>query len=247
MRKITMAFACLLMAAAAFAASSAYKDGNYSGTYDAMDGHGWKPQMTVAVRGGRISAVAFDSVNKVGQLKTKDAAYSKAMKGQTGTSPDRAYPELARRLVAKQEAGVDAVSGATGSSDNFNALAAAILQKAKKGDASPTVLPMNDAYKAEDKIDTFGYKGVISISFQDGKIVKVVYDEVDKNGKSKKTNADYAKNMKAQSKVTPEEAMDKLAQSLLAKQDPAEVDAVSGATSMSHRFVALVELVLAMR
>jgi major membrane immunogen (membrane-anchored lipoprotein) len=198
MRKPIMVLAGLLLSAAAFAAT--YKDGVDSGAYDALDSHGRKPQMTITVKGGKIGAVSFDDVNKTGALKSRDANDNKAMKAQSGTNPELAYPELIKRLTAKQEAGVDAVTGATSSSGNFNVLAAAILAKVKNGDTSATVLFTNDTYKAEDKFDSRGDKGMIAVTFENGKIVKVT-----------------------------------------------TVDAVSGASSTSQRFIALAKQAIGMR
>jgi major membrane immunogen (membrane-anchored lipoprotein) len=246
MRKLLLVLACLVLATSAFAAGK-YVDGTYAGTYDAMDSHGWKPQMTLVVKGGKIADLTFDYVNKKGELKTKDAGYNKAMMAKNKTNPEKAYPELAKKVIAKQDAPVDTVTGATSSSANFNALAVALVAKAKAGDKAATLLPMNETYVAEDQLDKYGYKGKVQITFENGKISKVDYDEFDKNGKSKKADEKYAKNMKAKSKVTPAEASAKMVEGLLAKQDPAKVDAVTGATELSSRFTALVQQVLSSR
>jgi major membrane immunogen (membrane-anchored lipoprotein) len=246
MRRILLVLGGLLVVTAAFAAAK-LTDGTYTGTYDAMDSHGWKPQMTVVIKGGKIADVSFDYVNKKGELKTKDVGYNKAMMAKNKTNPEKAYPELAKALVAKQDAPVDAVTGATGSSANFNALAVALVAKAKAGDKSPTVLGMNETYAAEDQLDKYGYKAKIQITFENGRISKVDYDEFDKDGKSKKADEKYAKNMKAKSKVSPAEAITKLVDGLMTKQDPAKVDAVTGATELFTRFVTLAKQVLASR
>lgn len=56
----------------------------------------------------------------------------KFMKEKSGTNPKEAFPKLEASLVEKQEASpVDAVSGATGTSTTFKAVAEKALKDAK--------------------------------------------------------------------------------------------------------------------
>jgi major membrane immunogen (membrane-anchored lipoprotein) len=100
-------------------------------------------------------------------------------------------------------------------------------------------------FKAEDKdFDAHGYKGQVSVTFKDGKITNVVFDEVTKDGKKKRDDAAYNTQMKAGSKVSAVEAQDKLAKTYL---DSQKTDTVTGATEMSARFKTLVEQAVALR
>lgn len=100
-------------------------------------------------------------------------------------------------------------------------------------------------YKAEQpSFDSYGWKGQIEITINDGKISNVVYNEVDKNGKFKRDDKQYADKMKAEKNVTPKEADEKLQQSLIDKQDTSKVDTVAGATETSKTFKELADQAL---
>ena len=233
------------------AAATAYKDGTYTGVYGNVDGQGWKPQLEIVVEKGRITRVTYDELNSSGQLKSRDASYEQAMKASRPTYPAKYTKELAAALVAKQKAGVDTVSGATGSSLYFSALAAALLEKAAAGDTARVLLPMNATYAAEDKPDERGWTGAIAVTYADGRIASVVYDEVKKDaGKvtARKTEDQaYADGWKKATGNTPKDVYQKLAAALVAKQDPAAVDAISGATATTQRFKSLAAAAAARR
>ncbi|MDI6619431.1 MAG: FMN-binding protein [Clostridiales bacterium] len=230
--------------------TGAYQDGKYKASFDFIDGHGWKPFLEVEVKDKKVVKVNFDYVNPDGQLKTKDEAYNKAMKAQNGTNPAEYSPKLDASLVKAQNGeGVQAVSGATSSSNNFKALATALLAKAAKGDTSETILPMNDTYTAIEKdFDSHGWKAQVSVTYENGKITKVIYEELDKNGKKKSEDTQYNSQMKAQSGTSMVEAAKKLADSFLANNnDPNKVDTVTGATETTAKFKTLVQAAMAMR
>lgn len=223
-----------------------YRDGTYKATYDFLDGYGWKSQIEIEVKNAKITKVLYDSVNTEGKLKTKDEAYNKLMKSKSNTSPAEYSPKLQDSLVKSQDATkVDTVTGATDSSEEFKVLAAAALAKAEKGDNSATVLPMNDTYTAKEKdFDKYGYKGELSITYKDGKIDKVTFEELDKDGKKKSENTDYNTKMKAVSKIDAKEAYDKLVKGVMSN---GKVDTVTGATATSTKFSALYKEALKMR
>ena len=260
MTRVVARFAVAVMAAVVVSAcakgggaagATAYKDGAYRGAYSNVDGHGWKPQLEIVVEKGRITRVNYDEVNPSGQLKSADASYEQAMKAASPTYPAKYVKALDAALLAKQKAPVDAVSGATGSSDSFNALAAALLAEAGTGDRTAVVLPMNATYSAEDKPDERGWTGSIGVTYADGRISAVVYDEVKKAaGKvtARKTEDQaYADGWKKATGNTPKDVYQKLAAALVAKQDPAAVDAISGATGTTQRFKAVAAAAAARR
>lgn len=227
-------------------AAKTYKDGTYKATYDFLDGHGWKPQIEIEVKDGKITKVVYDSVNAEGKLKTKDDAYNKLMKSKSNTSPAEYSPKLQDSLVKSQDSTkIDTVTGATESSEEFKALAAAALAKAEKGDTSATVLTMNATYTAKEKdFDKFGYKAELSITYKDGKIDKVAFEELDKDGKKKSENKDYNTKMKAAAKINAVEAYDKLVKGVMST---GKVDTVTGATEISNKFKTLYDEALKMR
>jgi major membrane immunogen (membrane-anchored lipoprotein) len=108
-----------------------FKDGVYKATQDKADQYGWKGFVEVTIKDGKIATVTFDYDNN-GALKSKDEAYRAQMEPVSKTYPEKAFAELQASLVAKQDvAAVDAVAGATMSSNDFKALAVLALEQAK--------------------------------------------------------------------------------------------------------------------
>lgn len=221
-----------------------YEDGVYYAEAADFDDHGWKAMVTVIVEGGKISNVFFDEINKEDMLKSFDPEYAANMKDKSGATPLDAYNNLQQSLVSKQNPdNVDAVTGATHSSDTFKDLAKKALE-ASPVEASGAY--KNGLYKAADKdFDDHGWKGMAAVLIRDGKIAIASYDEINKDGVYKSTDADYANNMKAQSGVTPAEAIDTLTKSVIDKQ-AADVDSVTGATGTAERFKALMQEALSL-
>lgn len=218
--------------------AGALKDGIYNAVEDKFDDHGWKGMATVVVKGGKVTAAFFDEINQDGMLKSFDTEYNPKMKGVSGAYPMEAYQALQKDLVAKQSADkVDAVTGATSSSEGFKEL----MGKALSG--SPVAANGTYAdglYKAVDKdFDERGWRGASAVIIEDGKIVSAFFDEYNKDALYKSADADYAKNMEDKSGTTPSKATEALTKSLMEKQDAAAVDAVTGATGTYEGFKAL--------
>lgn len=240
---VSLAMTLSLFGSVAFAApKSAYVDGTYKATYDYVDGHGWKPQISLTVKGGKITAVKYDAVNPQGKLKTSDANYREAMKKVKGTYPALYSAKLDTSLVKTQDISkVDSVSGATTSSTEFKALATAAMAHAAKGDKTAAVLTMDDTYTyTADKFDSHGWKATASVTYKDGKLVKVDFDYLDKNNKKKSQDIAYNTSMKKASKNGMDDttAIKQLDDQYLSQ---GKVDSVTGATSTSKEFVQAVE------
>lgn len=104
------------------ASSSKYVDGTYKVEFDSYDAHNYKGQLELTVKDGKITDVKYDEVMKDGTLKSKDEKYKTQMEAGSKTYPEKAYTELKQQLLTKQSATIDAVAGATASSNNFKAL-----------------------------------------------------------------------------------------------------------------------------
>lgn len=106
------------------------KDGSYK-KESAADERGYVASIDIEVKDGKIATVKYDEA-KDGASKLTDAEYNKKMKEITGSNPEEAFPALEKALVEKQDvAAVDAVTGATSSSDSFKKLAEEALADAK--------------------------------------------------------------------------------------------------------------------
>lgn len=113
------------------------KDGYYTAEMSDYS-HGWKEYVTICVMENKIVSVEYNAENASGFIKSWDIAYMKNMNRIQGTYPNKYTREYAAQLLANQSAdNIDAVSGASSSGGNFVRLAAAVLDKAQKGD--PTV------------------------------------------------------------------------------------------------------------
>lgn len=249
---LTLAFVLSIMGSSlAFGApKKTYVDGTYKATYDYIDSHGWKPFVEITIKGDKITATKFDYINPAGKLKSKDAAYNSAMKAasKTKTYPAIYTVALQKSLITTQNIDkVNAVSGATTSSTNFKTLAKVALANAKKGNKKTSILVWNDTYTATDAaFDARGWKGQVSLTYTGGKLTKVDFDYLNKDGKKKSEDVAYNDSMKKASN----NGMDvKIAIPLLTKAylKTGKVDVVTGATGTTDNFKVLVAQAAAMR
>jgi sex pheromone cAD1 len=221
-----------------------FKDGKYIGEFECPDGEGWKPELIIMIKDGKIIDARFNSINISGTLKTEDKNYTKLMIKSGNIPPDQYAKELRKRLIEKQSADVDTVAGATVSSNYFNLLAENILHKAYNGDKSKTILPMNDTYKAEEKnYDSSGYRGIIFVTFENGKITKIIFDEFNKDNKSIKSDNSYKEIMADNST----DIISFLEKSIIEVQNPENIDVISGATILEKRFINLLNKAISQR
>ena len=107
------------------------KDGTYEATGD-KDDKGNTASIKIEVKDGKIATVKYDEVSEAGVSKLDNEEYNTNMKAKSGTNPIEAFPALEAALVEKQDvAAVDAVTGATSTSNNFKTLAEKALADAK--------------------------------------------------------------------------------------------------------------------
>jgi len=100
-------------------------------------------------------------------------------------------------------------------------------------------------YAEKADFDDHGWKAMATVIVNDGKIANVFFDEINEDGILKSFDTEYAANMKNKSGTTPLDAFNNLEQSLVSKQNPDNVDAVTGATHSSDSFKDLVKQALA--
>lgn len=100
-------------------------------------------------------------------------------------------------------------------------------------------------YKASAAdFDERGWKAELTLTYEADKIVKVEYDEVNKDGKKKSEDEAYAKQMKDVTKISPAEAYTKLTETAL---KDGSIATVTGATTASKSFETLFEQAKAMK
>ena len=135
MKKIIALSMVLVLALCAFAGCGAkMTDGEYRAEFSEGDDHGWKDYVVVTVADGKIASVEFDSANEEGQKKTESDWYKEAMEPVAGTYPGKFFPELEEQYMEKQDSSkMDAIAGATMSSDSVKVLLAEAEKQIKEG------------------------------------------------------------------------------------------------------------------
>lgn len=97
---------------------------------------------------------------------------------------------------------------------------------------------MQDGYYTAEasSFDSHGWKEFITIYISNNKIVTVEFNAKNASGLIKSWDMDYMRRMNADSETYPNKYARAYAAELLNKQDPAEVDAISGATYSGTSF-----------
>lgn len=110
------------------------KDGTYT-LETPMSDNGWKTEVSMVVKDGKITSVDYDSYDKDGHKKSEDEEYQTKMKDKSGTSSNEAIKQLVDQLLEKQTPEeVDTVSGASHTSEAFKEQMSKLIEAAKKGD-----------------------------------------------------------------------------------------------------------------
>lgn len=223
-------------------ASVAYTNGVYEGIFDHFDSHGWKATLVLTIEEGRLVSAKYEYIDRNGAYKSANEGYAAAMKGHSGTTPAEASAELEKQLVAKQNALIDGVTGATHTSHTFKDMAEALLMKAESGDTDVMVFQAYDEVKqGKDAADERGYTAELFLGYTNGELVTVYYNEVGADGSGKAGNESYNSMMADKSGITWDDALKTIITAY--KEGGAPVDAVSGATGLSKRFNSLVDMV----
>lgn len=118
------------------------KDGYYTAEMSGYS-HGWKEYVCILVKDNEIVSVEFNAKDENGYIKAWDNAYMQNMYLVQGTYPNEYTRYYAAELLEQQEgSGVDILSGATNSGNNFNKLSAAAIEQAFKGDPDTVQVEM---------------------------------------------------------------------------------------------------------
>ncbi len=115
--------------------NSTYKDGTYSAEFKDFDSRGYKSFMKITVTNNTVSDIVFDGVNKQDDLRNNDADYAKEMEAVQETYPEKFSADLINQYMDTQDIEkVDAIAGATYSSESFIALFKALEKPMQDGD-----------------------------------------------------------------------------------------------------------------
>lgn len=223
------------------------QDGTYK-LEEKNEKNGYRATFEMTVKDGKITESKYDNINADGKSKTEDKDYETNMKDKTGVGPAEFIPELNESLVKSQSAsGVEVVTGATHSSESFQNYAQQLIQAAQAGNTETIEIDngadlKDGTYSLKEKNNSNGYHTTFSIVVKDGKVTESNYDNVNDEGKSKKDDADYNKNMKDKSGTDPETYIPALNEEFVKAMgedggSAADVEVVTGATHSTHSFV----------
>lgn len=131
MKKILALALTAVLALALVACSSGPKDGEYTAEYKNAS-YGWKEYLTVTYKGGAVADVDFDAKDEKGALKSEATDYA------MDPLPSVWMPQIEESIKSKGE--VEAVAGATNSSNSAKELLAAVNELVKAGKPGTTVV-----------------------------------------------------------------------------------------------------------
>lgn len=224
-------------------AGATMEDGTYRLEETDFDDNGWKVFLEITVEDGKIVSVGYDYINDDGLLKSEDEEYQDAMFKVSGKGPKEFTKELSDALVAAQDAKeIDIISGATGSSETFMNYAQQLIQAAQKGETDTIMIhnqsPLQDGkYSLEEKnIGSTGWRFVMNMTVENGKIIKSDYNYLNADGELKTDDEEYQEIMTEKSGLGPQDFVPKLNQALVETQNPSQIDMISGATHSTEVF-----------
>lgn len=123
--------------------SAALKDGFYTAQMSDYS-HGWKEYLCIMVKDDKIVYAEFNAKDPSGYIKAWDNAYMQNMAAVENTYPnDYTRKYVAQLIEAQGTDGLDAVSGATNSGNNFVRLAAAVIAQAADGNPDIVTVESN--------------------------------------------------------------------------------------------------------
>lgn len=127
-KALAIVFTAVLALALVACGGSGIKDGTYSAEASEAS-HGWTDTLSVTYKDGKVVEAKYDAYDADKKLKSEATAESYPM----DPHPTVWIPEINTNIVTAGTADkIEAVAGATNSSNNAKALMAAIEENAKK-------------------------------------------------------------------------------------------------------------------
>lgn len=141
-RALLVAALCIgLLAGCAKPKEKVFTDGTYKAEFAEFDSYGYKDFVEVKVESGVVTDIRYNGMNAEGHLKTEDLNYESDMQSLQDTWPVKYTTDLQNQYLEKQGiAGVDALAGATYSSDSFTALMTALEDAMVEGNTETLVV-----------------------------------------------------------------------------------------------------------
>jgi len=185
-------------------AQGPYTNGSYEVKMPQYEG-GWQEYGKITVSDGYITAVEYDARNEAGEKKSQDTAYRDSMaagnaaNGLPAVYPEKVYNDLvtAFHAVEYDLQKVDAVAGATTSSENFKKVMAALMERVENGQTGEITLPLYEdgVYEVEMPEYDNGWKDFVRVTIADGTVDSIVFDAKNEQGDLKSADEEYRQSM----------------------------------------------------
>nr|WP_320026105.1 hypothetical protein [uncultured Acetobacterium sp.] len=172
--------------------SKSLMDGQYSATTSYFDNRGYVQKLDLLIKNGIITQVSFKELSKSNADRLTLEGSDKNWKNLGVANLSALYLRLYNELILSQNPDeIDAVSGATQTSDRFTELSTVILAQAYKGDHETIKIDTFDTYTITGTVDPEGYQGFLEASFNGSTLTRLSYDEIrTEDGKSKRKSTD---------------------------------------------------------
>jgi|LGVE01.1.fsa_nt_gb major membrane immunogen (membrane-anchored lipoprotein) len=162
-------------------------DGYYSGSTYFYNARGFAQQLDIIVKNSIITKVVFtetglDGLNRISEHNPIQSWDSLETKDLTSL-----YFHLNNTFLLTQNPDkIQAISGATETTNRYTLLANSLISQAKTGNYEPLKISTNDIYTITSKTDSSGYQGILTATYAGPNLVALSYDEIQtSNGKQK--------------------------------------------------------------
>ncbi|PKL08875.1 MAG: FMN-binding protein [Spirochaetae bacterium HGW-Spirochaetae-7] len=262
MKKNIAALMALLSLAAVVSVGAQAKpaDGFYFAEETAFQSSGWKDQVVLQVKGGKIVAAAWNGINNMGitDKKTEAAAgrYGMVKASKIAKEWHEQATAVEKYLIATQdsafskysnaEGNTDAISGATMHVKGFFELVKSAISA---GPVTKGTYKKDGWFYAKAPVfDKSGYKATALITIVNGRIVSANWNGINKDGGDSK----FVRAVKGSYKMNAKQGewnvqAPRVEATLVKQQDPAKInvkadgktDAVSGVSVTINDFIAV--------
>jgi|GEM_PF-835897 len=172
-------------------------DGIYTTSTQFYDTRGYAQQLDINIKNGIITQVNFTEIsnNKLDRLTQEGE--EKTWEGLGTLTLSSLYYRLYSDLLLTQNPDkIEAISGATQTTERFIALAKTGIDQAGKGNHEPGKIVTSDTYIIRSQTDPEGYQGVLTATFKGANLITLSYDEIRvEDGKSKTKLLDVDKSI----------------------------------------------------
>ncbi|CCZ61008.1 FMN-binding protein [Hungatella hathewayi] len=184
---------CLKQAAGEGKTQAGWNDGSYSYEAPEFDSNGYKDQVSMTVKGGRITALTWDCVDKDGKLKSQLSMDGQYVMTEDGPKWYEQADAVVKYVLENQsldglineEGYTDTVSSVSINLYGFvNGVKDCLKQAAGEAKAQAGWNDGSYSYEAPE-FDSNGYKDQVAMTIEGGRITALTWDCVDKDGKLK--------------------------------------------------------------